>query len=432
LSNRTKHNKFINFYEALDYIATYYILSSDFQSLSKLTEKEYCDNLVVLTTEIIQEQFTDLEVTYLEQRIKNGLEVNEMAKDKILFLNKDQLDNLEIKTDAHRHIRKKRICIGIAKYYVKIAHLYASLMMTINPSFIYKDNHGNIIKKSLLEKQQIPKNVNKVSIRSNICDNRINALKRGDNVVNNNNNNNNEEKDDKIIMNPEICSMNIGNDNSIKNLSNEPGMQELLHLYLDDEYDYSSGKFTGMTEETRKQFQKDLKTFYKTFTGKNTMGPEIKTFSDIKLKDAGKQYNNCQGEEPVFDKKYVVDKNDHLFIAYSKNIRNMINRASTNQEKLLAIINEIFTFDIDSHTQKKKIRINPNLTEQKLQKVVERARKIIVELYVTCEKDYVNGIKLYEAIVETKIIETTQNQGNTLKREQKKIIENLKDMKNKK
>ena len=29
--------------EKLDYIATYYILTMDFKSLSKLSEKEYCD-----------------------------------------------------------------------------------------------------------------------------------------------------------------------------------------------------------------------------------------------------------------------------------------------------------------------------------------------------------------------------------------------------
>ena len=33
----------------LDYIATHYILTSDFASLRKLYEKEYCDKLVILT-----------------------------------------------------------------------------------------------------------------------------------------------------------------------------------------------------------------------------------------------------------------------------------------------------------------------------------------------------------------------------------------------
>jgi hypothetical protein len=44
-------------------------------------------------------------------------------------------------------------------------------------------------------------------------------------------------------------------------------------------------------------------------------------------------------------------------------------------------------------------------------------------LYVKCENDYVNGIKVYEAIVESKILETTQNQIESLKLEASKIIQ---------
>ena len=80
----TSNNKqFANFYEIIDYIASYYILTMDFKSLSKLSDKNYCDNLVVLTSDIIQKYFNDLEVTYLEQRVKSGIEVNELKKDNI-------------------------------------------------------------------------------------------------------------------------------------------------------------------------------------------------------------------------------------------------------------------------------------------------------------------------------------------------------------
>ena len=64
--------------QILDYIATYYILTMDFKSLRKLYNKEYCDKLVILTSDIINIYFTDLEITYLAQRIKNGVEINEL------------------------------------------------------------------------------------------------------------------------------------------------------------------------------------------------------------------------------------------------------------------------------------------------------------------------------------------------------------------
>jgi len=418
-NTKTTDNSFTNFYEVIDYIATYYILTMDFKSLSKLTEKEYCDNLIVLTSDIIKRYFTDLEVTYLEQRVKKGLEVNELTKDNIIFLNKDQLENLDIKNDAQKSIRKKRVCLGIAKYYIKIAHLYAAIMMTINPIYIYKDETGTTVKRSLLEKNLIPKNVKRVKVNVNICDSRIKGLRKSEPVV---------ESPDETIMNPEICTLNLNKDNSIKSLSDEPGIQELMQLYLDDKYDYSTGTFTGMSEETEKQFQKDLKTFYTTFTGEQEMNSNIKSFSDIKLKDAKKQYKKCDGVNPDFMQKYQVNKNDQLFIDYSTNIRDMINRASSKQSELLLVINDIFTFVIDPFTKKKRIRISPTLNDDLLQKAVERARKIIIELYVSCETDYVNGIKLYEAIVEKKIFESLKNQEKNLKKEKEKTIQETRDI----
>ena len=418
-----------NFYEIIDYIATYYILTMDFKSLSKLSEKEYCDNLVVLTSDIIKKYFTDLEVTYLAQRVKNGLEVNELSKENIIFLNKDQLENMDIQNDAQKSIKKKRVCIGIAKFYVKIAHVFAAILTTINPVYVYKDENGNTVKKGLLEKDQIPKNVNRKIYKLNICDNRIKSLKKEDKNEDNNegiNDTNNEEKKEDVnskssILHPKICDMNLTKDGSIKSLADEPGITELMQLYLDDKYDYSNGTFGGMSDSTKKQFQKDLKTFYTAFTGNDVMPPEIQKFSDIKLKN----YNikpGCQGENASFKKPYSVSKNDDLFISYAKNIKNMIESAASKQNELLLVINEIFTFVIDPYTKKKKIRINPKLNDELLQKMVEKTRAIIIELYVKCENDYVNGLKIYETIVEKKILETTQKQIQTLQKEANNII----------
>ena len=51
LSSEKKTYK--NLENVLDYIASNYILTSDFKSLTKLYEEEYCNNLVVLTQDII-------------------------------------------------------------------------------------------------------------------------------------------------------------------------------------------------------------------------------------------------------------------------------------------------------------------------------------------------------------------------------------------
>jgi hypothetical protein len=419
-SSSTSNNKsFSNFYEIIDYIATYYILTMDFKSLSKLSDKEYCDNLVVLTSDIIQKYFNDLEVTYLEQRVKGGLDVNELKKDSIIFLNKDQLENLDIQNDAQKSIKKKRVCIGIAKFYVKIAHLFAAIVMTINPTYVYKDETGNIIKTELLEKDKIPKNTKRKLYKLNICDNRIKSLKKGEEFKN--------SSSDIAQIHPKMCSMNLKKDGTVKNLADEPGITELMQLYLDDKYDYSNGTFTGMTSDTEKQFKKDLKTFYTTFTGIETMPPEIQKFSDIKLKNYQTK-SGCQGDKPLFKQPYSISKNDKLFIKYASNIKEMIETAASKQNELLSVINNLFIFVQDPYTKKNKIRVNPKLTDESLQKDIIKARKIIIELYVNCETDYVNGLKIYEAIVEKKILETTQKQINTLQKESDKIVSETKNV----
>ena len=415
-SNKNEKNDFDNFYDIIDYIATYYILTMDFKSLSKLSEKEYCDKLVILTSDIIERYFNDVEITYLAQKIKNGVEVNDLTKEKVTFINKDNLETLDISNDTQKSIKKKRVCIGIAKFYVKIAHIFAAIVMTINPVYMYKDTNGETIKTGLLEKDKIPKNVNRKLYKLNICDNRIRALKRGEVI---------DDITGNVTIQPKVCDMNIDKNGSTKNLENEPGIPELLRLYLDDNYDYSTGAFTGMSDITKKQYMNDLNVFYTTFTGNQTMPPEITKFSDIKLRDYNSQ-KGCQGNQPLFKAKYNINKKNKLFVDYAENIKKMIKSAGENQSKLLSVINDLFTYVIDPYTNKKRIRINPKLTDELLQKNIEKTRKLIVDLYVKCEADYVNGIKLYEAIVESQILETTQKQIESLKSQASKIIDETK------
>ena len=459
-SNKSAEKEFGNFYDIIDYIATYYILTMDFKSLSKLCEKEYCDKLVILTSDIIKRYFNDMEVTYLAQRIKDGQEVNTLSKDNVIYVNKDRLESLDISNDSQKSIRKKRICIGIAKFYIKIAHIFAAIVMTVNPVYTYKDSTGQTVKTGLMEKDKIPKGVNRKVDKYNICDNRIRALKRGQEVSSGITRNvttsdvtsnvtsdvtsnvtsdttsdvtsdinssipaaggGSDDISDKINMQPKICDMNVNKDGTPKDLTNEPGFPELMTLYLDDNYDYSNGTFTGMSDETKKQFQNDLQTLYTAFTGNKDMPSDITKFSDIKLR----QYNNlkgCQDATPTLKGKYTVSKNDKLFKDYAENTQDMIQTAAKNQSKLLDVVNELFTYVIDPYTGKQKIRVNPKLTEESLQKSVEKTRKLIIQLYVDCELSYVKGIKLYEAIVESKILETTQNQIKILTTQADKII----------
>ena len=405
--------EFKNFYEIIDYISTYYILTADFKSLRKLTEKEYCDKLIVVTADIIKNNFNNNEIMFLAQRIKGGVEVNEMTKENYTYVTQDKLNDLDVKNDLNKDIKKKRVCIGIAKFYIKIAHIFASIVMTINPTYTYKDETGATVEVGMMEKDKIPSGVDRTVNKFNICDNRIRALKRGldENTI-----------DDRITMNPKICDINLSREGSVKSLADEPGIAQLDKLYYDDIYDYSSGTFTGMSDATKRQYRRDLEQFYKAFSGKEGDLPEeITKFSEILLRDYSTK-PDCQTGE-LLNQKITLSKNEKLFTNYAEHLKNTIQRAADNQSKLLTVVNNIFSYVKDPYTGKTKIRVNPKLTDTLLQQNVELTRNLIVRLYVQCEMDYLEGVKLYEVIIQSKIYEITGNRINNLKLEANKLLD---------
>jgi len=398
--------------QIIDYIATHYILTMNFESLKKLAEVEYCNKLVVLTSDIIEKNFIPLEISYLAQRTKNGVEINELEKDNVLFFNKDTLNDM----DLQNPLKKKRVCIGIAKFYILIAHIFAAIVTTINPVYTYKDAMGNTIKTSLYDKNKIPPNVSRQIYKMNICQQRIDALKRGQDYTKiDGNNSNDTTENNEITVHPDICAFNLNAIGNVKKLSEEPGIAELMKLYYDDKYDYLTGQFTGMSEETKKDYEEDLRIFYNVFTGNDVdkLPDNIHSFADIRLKDY-KSNKDCQGTNAPLNSSIKGKLSNKLFAEYAANIRKMIQHTNENQEALLSVINKLFTYSINPQTQQKQIRVNPELNEDNIHRVMLETRAIIMKLYLTCEIDYTNGIKIYEAIVEQKILESAQSQIKNL------------------
>jgi hypothetical protein len=328
--------------------------------------------------------------------------------------------NLDIKNPS----KKRRVCLGIAKFYIKIAHVFATILTTINPVYIYKDEDGNTIKANIYNRNKIPKGTDVEVLKLNICDNRINALQRDSNV----NFSDDLGSDTEINIHPKMCSFNLKpkneyDDDDVKDLEDEPGIPELMELYYDDDYDYETGKFRGMKPETQLIFNENLKSFYSVFAETNgePMPETIKKFSDIKLKDYDKKIN-CRGKYAPYNSNVRGTLEDDLFKQYAENLKQMLNKANTNQELLLDVLNKLFVYMTDPQTNKKIIRINPNLTEELLQEVIVETRAIIINLYLTCETDFANGIKIYEAIVDKKIIETATSQIQTMERNRERLV----------
>ena len=392
---KTDETVFNNFYEVIDYIASYYILKADFKSLKKLNNPEYCNKLVMITSDVIKKAFNTRDIQFIAKRIQDGLEVNEMKNNNYTYMTQDQLDNLDIK-NTQSGIKKEDICIGISEFYIKIANVFASIVMTINPVFSYKENGVDTVV-GLSEREKIPAGVSVNMNKFSFCDNRISALERGKTTLG-----------DRTTLNPKICDINLDANGNVKNLTNEPGLLNLENLYLDSNFDYTTGTFTERSKDSQEQYMKDLTTFYKSFHG-DEMPPGIDSFAQVILRDYN-QKDDCKPENGELLKKTIeVPNKDDLFVKYAKHLKNMTTRASNNHKYLLEIINDLFSKK-ESSEGKNLIRINPKLNDVKLNAIINQTRILIVRMYAQCELDYLEGVKLYEAIVHSTIYKISEKQ----------------------
>lgn len=377
-----------DFFKTVDNIASRYIFTMDFSTMKQLHNKEYCNQLVILTKDILTRYYSEIEIHNIRQRTEKG--------EPILFAHKKEVNSLS---------NKESDCEEISKFYVKIGHLFAAIMMTISPKYEYIDPaSGEKIMKTINEKKNIPENVNVTQYNNGLCHEKINIL---------------------------LGNLNTDIKTKKEDLSQEVGIPELMNLYYDSEYDFQTGSFHGMTTKTRKKFEKDLEDFYKAFTQEKEMPSHITKFSDIKINnyynifaekknlvalffsrneddESEKEEEEEEDFEIEMDSKKIPLYN-YFIRQYANNLKSMMKNVNHRQKQLLKILNHIFV-----ESEKEEYRIRPTLTVRTLNDYIEETRNIIVDMYIQCEDHFLKGVQIYEAIVEKILLHTTRNQIDTL------------------
>jgi len=278
----------------IDTIAYSLITTQNFQDMKKLESKQYCDNLIILTSKILKKYLNDREIAFLQQRQSQGTIVNQMSSDYMAWISRDTLNKVDYGRGESRtrvHTERTRLCKGIAKFYIKIAHIFAAIVSTVNPYFISPSNNE---KETLMGKggklKRIPKNT-KLK-KAGFCDNRIKALEYITDLSKNN-----------MTIHPKPCKVIVNKTRNqsgkcvttYKTLANQQGIPEFKHLYYDT-WNPKSNKFSGMSDTAKEDYKKDLHQFYTAFTGNKNMPKEITRFSDIRMRDfycAGDPQNKC-------------------------------------------------------------------------------------------------------------------------------------------
>ena len=422
----------------LDFMSSKYLLSSMYEEMTNLKDPKYCNDLVIITSDLLDEHFTSKEIDFIYSKkvdsdkevvVKEPLkisknikylkqeeeEANEEASEEVdEEANEEANEELdeELGEEEEKDIRRERLmfgskkdfntfskeiqlkkkykCIGIAKFYVKIAHIYAAIMTTINPIYKFRDDSGEEqqIKMSELKDLELPKDV-KIE-PAGICDARIKMLEENYEYLKKTREQVKEtETEKKTTQPPPHCKKRR------ENLEKEPGIPELEKLYY-DVYDFERGAFNNMSTEMYKIYLSDLKKFYKAFTGNDLSNKDnINKFSDIKMNDYSKTEYCDTGSE------YIVKDDASLIEKYGAHIKDALEKTKERHKSLIEILDYLFGFTYDGED----IMIRPEITYEDLGEIVEKTTKTIVNLYTECEKDFKKGINIFEALIQLKRIE---------------------------
>ena len=373
-------------YKQLDFIAAEYILSQKFDDFLHLNNKEYCKNLVILTSDTISKYLKLHNIEFKNFKRKKNNDGSYTLKDDTKLTNinaaiieKDDLKKYDIQDEE----RKKRLCDGISKYYLQINKIFGAIYTTFKPS--YKERKSNdainfqLKDGAFIQKEKKPR-VQSGELFLNFCNRRIEALSTSfkDNI---------ENPKQVKLKNKNLCRMG----SNVRTLREEPGLKEYIKLYDNVWEHVNSDNRIGNWQKNRNNKQSDLKEFSKVFNNtSNTVG----TFDDIKIKN---RIMNCDSNID-----FLINKNHKLLISYKNKISIMMKNMKKNRNKLKNILSQIFVIQMNPVTKKMGIRIHPNISfnEKLLKKLQLDTKNLIKNLYINCEKDYIDSTKIFNRMLQ--------------------------------
>ena len=360
-SNNRKNNfneEKIKFLKIINDIASKLILTQTYDDFTKMGNEKYCSQIVDLTSKL-------LKINLNKNTIKH------LYSGKFI----DNLDNKE---------KTKELCYSVSSFYVKVAQVFSAIVKVVNPIKEYNDPFTNNITYNELIKLDAKNNIDifKMNTSDNLCEKRINAMSKIYKILEN-------KKEISLKNIREICTYNkfvtgYNKGKYTSNLIEEPGIKELENLYND----ISLGIiFKNKSNNNKKQYQDDLNYFYKVFTGKD---PEknLKSFKDIPIDDYFKSKTFC------LTKPFTVSIKNVLFQEYLNQIQKTKTDYIKFQNELISTLKTLFIVQDGTN-----IVINPKLNIENLNNIVNSTRRTIMMLYISCEENFKQGVKILDAII---------------------------------
>jgi hypothetical protein len=213
--------------EVVDIMATRFITSEQSAENHKLSDADYCNNLVGQLSNIIYDSATPAQIVYLSQ-----------------------LRNPSESESASGSLSVEDNCQEIAKFYTQIAQVYRAIYGAIKPRVIDKEGKS-------------------VTIMTNPCSERIRALLG-----------NSDSADDIREINPAYCSVN----KDTNNLSGIPGLAALDYLYY-DKYNPVTHSYDSMTDKTAELYEETVEKLHRVYTDAPLKSSPVTSFANIELRN---------------------------------------------------------------------------------------------------------------------------------------------------
>ena len=417
-SSHEKNTKALNtsnLIEYIDMIATNYVLKQNMIDMIRFTDKEYYDNMVILTSYILKQKLSSLDVGILKNRVMDGYSNDKMNKDQennnnnqIFFSNANELKEITIQNEK----KKQKALLIISKFYMKVMTLFSAIVATIDPQYVYEDEDGTKKYFGLRDFNSFKK-IDKETkhLKISQLDNPIGLVKRRLTILKNKLGENNNS-DQHVIINPGELFCEKPKENAEKDMSKldrEIGIKELDALYF-DVYDHESNSWNQRSKKMQAKYDEDLVKFHQIFTGKKKKPDHVKSFADIEMLKFH-ELTRCLNRDYYED--LVVSKNDHLFKKYMEKIYMIQNITKSYKKKMLSILKRIFVpFESNHETS---FIISPSLTMESLLKHQDETKDCINQIYMNCERLFIEALLLYEKMYENQHGILTENQIESTK-----------------
>ena len=152
---------------SIDLLASKLIFEQSFQNLKKLDDPRYCNEVSILTQQLLKKKLDPININIVSTRIKYGTQDLYVIDDN----GYKQLKKVNHKGD------KDALCLNVSRFYTRVFQAYSAIVSAISPVYVYKDIEGNEKVSSVFDEiSSENKNKADIGLRS-LCSRRIHYLK---------------------------------------------------------------------------------------------------------------------------------------------------------------------------------------------------------------------------------------------------------------